>query len=68
MLCYFFSLQSSYKKNYIDAEGEAQAFYSSKVFGGWDFHIGSREAAALKHKALFKLFQVINPIFFIIEL
>ncbi|CAD5111150.1 DgyrCDS488 [Dimorphilus gyrociliatus] len=52
-----YSLQSSYKENFIEAEGEIQAFYSARVFCGWDYRIAHKETALLKHKTLSTLLK-----------
>ena len=49
---------SSYRKNYIEASDEFNFYYVSKVFCGWSFSVDNPEAAALKHKSIFKEFQV----------
>lgn len=58
-MCFIlFSLSQSYKHNYIEAGDEFGFYYVTKVFSGWDHSINDPKAAILKHKSLFKEFQV----------
>ena len=53
-----FSVATSYRRNYIEASDEFNFYYVSKVFCGWSYGVDNPDTATLKHKSIFKEFQV----------
>ena len=49
---------TSYRRNYIEASDEFNFYYVSKAFCGWPFSVDNPRTAELKHKSIFKEFQV----------
>ncbi|VEN60992.1 unnamed protein product [Callosobruchus maculatus] len=43
----------SYRKNFIETEGGTKNVYAHKVFCGWDYSIATKDAARLKHRAIY---------------
>ncbi|VEN60994.1 unnamed protein product [Callosobruchus maculatus] len=53
-LCVFsYSVAKSYRKNFIETEGGTKNVYAHKVFCGWDYSIATKDAARLKHRAIY---------------
>nr|CAI5856321.1 unnamed protein product [Callosobruchus analis] len=53
-LCVFsYSVAKSYRKNFIETEGGSKNVYAHKVFCGWDYNIATKDAARLKHRAIY---------------
>ena len=52
------SLVTSYRRNFIEASDEFNFYYVCKAFCGWPFSVDNPRTAELKHKSIFKEFQV----------
>ena len=55
----YFSLTSSYQKNYVDTAGDVKHLFCNKVFSAWDYSIETEDAAKLRKIAFCNEIKVI---------
>lgn len=48
----------SYRRTFIENEGDIKSMFAQKVFCAWDFSTATNEAAALKSKSIYNELKV----------